>query len=110
MFQRGARLAMSVDNNELFELLRLASFENEFKISSSAFTESRNNVYGFVVSENKKIHFCHYPKHRKEDKLKQCSKSKLETKKNRVDLSHIPLLPYFTIFSRNERGIQAEEH
>ena len=86
---------MSVDNNELFELLRLASFENEFKISSSAFTESRNNVYGFVVSENKKIHFCHYPKHRKEEKLKQCPKSKLETKKvERV--AHLPNIPSLT--------------
>ena len=97
MFQREARLAMSVDNNELFELLRLASFDNEFRISSSAFTESRNNVYGFVVSENKKIHFCHYPKHRKEEKQKQCPKSKLETKKSRADCP-CSLLPYNLFF------------
>ena len=89
---------MSVDNNELFELLRLASFENEFKISSSAFTESRNNVYGFVVSENKKIHFCHYPKHRKEEKQKQCPKSKFETKRVESRDDHQPNTSSLTIF------------
>ena len=71
---------MSVDNNELFELVSLASFENDFKISCSAFTESRNNVYGFVVSENKKIHFCHCPKHRKEEKQKRCGSSGSKTR------------------------------
>ena len=110
MFQRETWLAMSVDNNELFELLRLASFENEFKISSSAFTESRNNVYGFVVSENKKIHFCHYPKHRKEEKQKQCPKSKLETKKSRANQSNSPYSHSSQFYSRNERGIQDKEH
>ena len=66
---------MSVDNHDLFEMVNLASFENDFKISCSAFTESKNFVYGLLVSENKKIHFCHCPKHRKEEKQKRCHSS-----------------------------------
>ena len=54
----------------LFEFINFASFDNEFSIHSAAFTESRNYIYGFIISDNKRLSFCHIPKHRKEEKLK----------------------------------------
>ena len=62
---------MSVEESSLFELTNFATFEGGSKISTASLTESKNFIYGFVVLDNKKLNFCHYPKHRKEDKLKQ---------------------------------------
>ena len=63
---------MSIESSTggLFELINFASFDNEFSIHSAAFTESRNYIYGFIISDNKRLSFCHIPKHRKEEKLK----------------------------------------
>ena len=54
----------------LFELTSHASFDEGAGVSGAAFTESNNYIYGFLLSENKRLSFCHFPKHRKEDKLK----------------------------------------
>ena len=54
----------------LFELTSHASFDEGADVCGAAFTESNNYIYGFLLSENKKLSFCHFPKHRKEDKLK----------------------------------------
>ena len=63
---------MSVESSsrELFHLINLASFDKGHSVQSAAFTESRNFIYGLLISSNKKLNFCHIPKHRKEDKLK----------------------------------------
>ena len=63
---------MSIESSTggLFELINFASFDNEYSINSAAFTESRNYIYGFIISDNKRLSFCHIPKHRKEEKLK----------------------------------------
>ena len=50
---------MSVEESHLFELINFASFENGHKLSSSAFSESKNFIYGFVILDNKKLNFCH---------------------------------------------------
>ena len=64
---------MSVESSsrELFDLINLATFDKGYSIQSAAFTESRNFIYGLLISSNKKLNFCHIPKHRKEDKLKE---------------------------------------
>ena len=67
---------MSVDNSGLFELHNIASFGHGYTIKSSAFTESKNYIYGLVLNENKKIHMCSFSKHRKEEKHKECDPNK----------------------------------
>lgn len=66
---------MSVESSsrELFDLINLATFDKAFSVQSAAFSESRNFIYGLLISSNKKLNFCHIPKHRKEDKLKEDS-------------------------------------
>ena len=63
---------MSVESSsrELFDLINLATFDNGYSVQDAAFTESKNYIYGLIISSNKKLNFCHIPKHRKEDKLK----------------------------------------
>ena len=61
---------MSIENNGPFELHNIASFAHGYTVKCSAFTESKNYIYGLVLHENKKIHICSFLKHRKEDKLK----------------------------------------
>ena len=65
---------MSVEVTGLYDLCCYASFDRGSRLSSAVFTESSNYIYGFLFSENKKINFCHIPKHRKEDKLKEETK------------------------------------
>ena len=74
---------MSIESSTggLFELINFASFDNEFSIHSAAFAESRNYIYGFIISDNKRLSFCHIPKHRKEEKLKADGNSSSTTKK-----------------------------
>ena len=64
---------MSVESSsrELFDLINLATFDKSISVQSAAFTESRNFIYGLIISSNKKLNFCHIPKHRKEDKLRE---------------------------------------
>ena len=64
---------MSVESSsrELFDLINLATFDNGYSVQDAAFTESKNYIYGLIISSNKKLNFCHIPKHRKEDKLKE---------------------------------------
>ena len=61
---------MSVESNDLFNLINYTSFQNGHTVYNAAFTESTNFIYGFVLCENKQIYFCYFPKHRKEEKLK----------------------------------------
>ena len=67
---------MSVDSSGLFELHNIASFGPGYTIQSTAFTESQNYIYGLVLNQNKKIHFCSFLKHRKEEKHKECDPNK----------------------------------
>ena len=69
---------MSVEESHLFELINFASFENGHKLSSSAFSESKNFIYGFVILDNKKLNFCHLPKHRKEVNSKATEKNDIQ--------------------------------
>ena len=53
---------MGVAKTGPFDLLNFATFENEFMIKESAFTESRNYIYGIIINNNKKIHLVSIPK------------------------------------------------
>lgn len=69
-FVNVSEMSIETKGGCLFDLTSHASFDEGADVSGAAFTESNNYIYGFLLSENKRLNFCHFPKHRKEDKLK----------------------------------------